>query len=182
MELKCFRDRAGGGRARMSLLKYIASEVTRSYGLEDDEDMYTTKREKMYTFMRIPRYVYRTGSVKPVCLQGAGEVHVLRVLPLPGLLPLHIHLPPAEGELVVGGGGEQWCRQVLLATCSLLLRAPLVHLGVITSVSPSLAVLPAADPHGPQEHREAAAARRDHRPPQVLHNRWEVVVVQISNP
>ena len=126
----------------MSLLKYIASEVTRSYGLEDDEDMYTTKREKMYTFMRIPRYVYRTGSVKPVCLQGAGEVHVLRVLPLPGLLPLHIHLPPAEGELVVGGGGEQWCRQVLLATCSLLLRAPLVHLGVITSVSPSLAVLP----------------------------------------
>ena len=87
----------------MSLLRYIASEVTRSYGLEDDEDMYTTKREKMYTFMRIPRYEIRTGSEKPIYHQGAGEVHVLRILPLPGLLPLHIHLPPAQGELVVGG-------------------------------------------------------------------------------
>jgi hypothetical protein len=39
----------------MSLLSYILSEVTRSYGLEDDHEMYTTRREKMYTFMRIPR-------------------------------------------------------------------------------------------------------------------------------
>lgn len=38
-----------------SLLRYISSEVTRSYMLEHDQERYTTKREKMYTFMRIPR-------------------------------------------------------------------------------------------------------------------------------
>ena len=36
-------------------------------------------------------------------------------------------------------------RQVLLATCSLLIRAPLIHLGVITSVSCSLSMFPAED-------------------------------------
>ena len=40
-----------------SLLRYISSEVTRSYMLEHDQERYTTKREKMYTFMRIPRLV-----------------------------------------------------------------------------------------------------------------------------
>ena len=38
-----------------SLLRYISSEVTRSYMLEHDQERYTTKREKMYTFMKIPR-------------------------------------------------------------------------------------------------------------------------------
>jgi len=38
-----------------SLLRYISSEVTRSYLLEHDQERYTSKREKMYTFMRIPR-------------------------------------------------------------------------------------------------------------------------------
>ena len=39
---------------------------------------------------------------------------------------------------------EGWCIpcQVLLATCSLLIRAPLIHLGVITSVSCSLSMFP----------------------------------------
>ena len=41
---------------RMSLLRYILSEVTRSYRLENDQERYTERREKMYTFMRIPRY------------------------------------------------------------------------------------------------------------------------------
>ena len=40
-----------------SLVSYITSEVTRSYMLEHDQERYTTKREKMYTFMRIPRYM-----------------------------------------------------------------------------------------------------------------------------
>ena len=40
----------------MSLFRYIGSEVTRSYMLEHDQERYTSKREKMYTFMRIPRY------------------------------------------------------------------------------------------------------------------------------
>ena len=41
----------------MSLFRYIGSEVTRSYMLEHDQERYTSKREKMYTFMRIPRYI-----------------------------------------------------------------------------------------------------------------------------
>lgn len=39
----------------MSLLNYLVSEVTRGYVLENDEERYTTRREKMYTFMKIPR-------------------------------------------------------------------------------------------------------------------------------
>ena len=41
----------------MSLLNYLVSEVTRGYVLENDEERYTTRREKMYTFMKIPREV-----------------------------------------------------------------------------------------------------------------------------
>ena len=48
---------SGAGAGVMSLLRYISSEVTRSYMLEHDQERYTTKREKMYTFMRIPRLV-----------------------------------------------------------------------------------------------------------------------------
>jgi len=40
---------------RMSLLNYLVSEVTRGYVLENDEERYTHRREKMYTFMKIPR-------------------------------------------------------------------------------------------------------------------------------
>ena len=46
----------------MSLFRYIGSEVTRSYMLEHDQERYTSKREKMYTFMRIPRWVYQMPS------------------------------------------------------------------------------------------------------------------------
>ena len=41
----------------VSLLNYLVSEVTRGYVLENDEERYTTRREKMYTFMKIPREV-----------------------------------------------------------------------------------------------------------------------------
>ena len=47
---------SGAGAGVMSLVSYITSEVTRSYMLEHDQERYTTKREKMYTFMRIPRF------------------------------------------------------------------------------------------------------------------------------
>jgi len=47
----------GHPAARMSLLNYLVSEVTRGYVLENDEERYTTRREKMYTFMKIPREV-----------------------------------------------------------------------------------------------------------------------------
>ena len=46
---------AGAGAGVMSLVRYISSEVTRSYMLEHDQERYTSKREKMYTFMKIPR-------------------------------------------------------------------------------------------------------------------------------
>ena len=46
-----------GGSGAGSLLRYISSEVTRSYVLEHDQERYRSKREKMYTFMRIPRFV-----------------------------------------------------------------------------------------------------------------------------
>jgi len=45
----------GSGAGAGSLLGYISSEVTRSYMLEHDQERYRSKREKMYTFMRIPR-------------------------------------------------------------------------------------------------------------------------------
>ena len=39
----------------MSFFSYVRNEVTRSYMLDHDRERYTSKREKMYTFMRIPR-------------------------------------------------------------------------------------------------------------------------------
>jgi len=39
----------------MSLFSYIKNEVTRSYLLDHDQERYALKREKIYTFMRIPR-------------------------------------------------------------------------------------------------------------------------------
>lgn len=39
----------------MSLFSYLTSEVTRGYVLDHDEERYTTRRQKMYTFMKIPR-------------------------------------------------------------------------------------------------------------------------------
>ena len=39
----------------MSFFSYVRNEITRSYMLDQDQERYTSKREKMYTFMRIPR-------------------------------------------------------------------------------------------------------------------------------
>ena len=39
----------------VSLFSYLSSEVTRGYVLDHDEERYTTRRQKMYTFMKIPR-------------------------------------------------------------------------------------------------------------------------------
>lgn len=51
------RTEQGLPAPKMSLLNYLVSEVTRGYVLENDEERYTTRREKMYTFMKIPREV-----------------------------------------------------------------------------------------------------------------------------
>ena len=39
----------------MSLLGYLGSELTRGYKMDGDEERYNSKRQKMYTFMKIPR-------------------------------------------------------------------------------------------------------------------------------
>ncbi len=39
----------------VSLLSYLRSEVTREYQLEEDEERYRAKRQKMYSFLTIPR-------------------------------------------------------------------------------------------------------------------------------
>ncbi|EDO43155.1 predicted protein, partial [Nematostella vectensis] len=41
----------------LSFLKYFVDEVCRGYVLELDEDRYAEKREKVYTFLKIPREV-----------------------------------------------------------------------------------------------------------------------------
>ncbi|CAH1783993.1 unnamed protein product [Owenia fusiformis] len=40
-----------------TLYKYLANELTRGYVLENDEAKYTEKRERVYTFVKIPREV-----------------------------------------------------------------------------------------------------------------------------
>lgn len=40
-----------------SLLKFIGVELTRGYMLEHDEERYSARREKVYSFMKIPREV-----------------------------------------------------------------------------------------------------------------------------
>jgi len=86
----------------MSLFRYIGSEVTRSYMLEHDQERYTSKREKMYTFMRIPRELEKFMSY--------GFFHCLD-----SFLFIYTFLP----------------LRVLLACLALLIRSPLSYLGII---------------------------------------------------
>jgi len=85
----------------MSLFRYIVSEVTRSYGLEEDQEMYTTRREKMYTFMRIPRELEKFMSY--------GFFHCLD-----SFLFIFTFLP----------------LRMFLAVVTLFLRIPLTYLGI----------------------------------------------------
>ena len=39
----------------VSLWQYLREEVTRGYILDGDEERYATKRQKIYTFLKIPR-------------------------------------------------------------------------------------------------------------------------------
>lgn len=40
-----------------SLLKFLGVELTRGYILEHEEEQYSARREKVYSFMKIPREV-----------------------------------------------------------------------------------------------------------------------------
>ena len=77
---------SGTGAGVMSLFRYISSEVTRSYMLEHDQERYTSKREKMYTFMKIPRELEKFMSYGFFhCLDSF--LFVFTFLPLRVLLP-----------------------------------------------------------------------------------------------
>ena len=41
----------------LSFRNYLKSELRRGYLLENDEERYTARREKVYTFFKIPREV-----------------------------------------------------------------------------------------------------------------------------
>ena len=41
----------------LTLLSYLKSELKRGYLLENDEERYAERREKVYTFFMIPREV-----------------------------------------------------------------------------------------------------------------------------
>lgn len=40
-----------------SLREFLGTELKRSYALEHDEEQYSARREKVYSFMKIPREV-----------------------------------------------------------------------------------------------------------------------------
>jgi hypothetical protein len=57
-ELFRFQDAADSDTVgHPSLLKFLGVELTRGYMLEHDEERYSARREKVYSFMKIPREV-----------------------------------------------------------------------------------------------------------------------------
>merc|ERR1719158_1608309 len=88
----------------MSIWTYLSSEVTRGYVLEADEERYTTRRQKMYTFMRIPRELEKFMSY--------GFFHCLD-----SFLFIFTFLP----------------LRMLLAVITLVLRIPLTYIGLVTA-------------------------------------------------
>jgi len=53
-----FKDEAGSDTVgQPSLLTFLNVELTRGYMLEHDEERYSARREKVYSFMKIPREV-----------------------------------------------------------------------------------------------------------------------------
>lgn len=41
----------------VSLMQFLRTELTRGYQLEHDEERFSARREKVYSFMKIPREV-----------------------------------------------------------------------------------------------------------------------------
>ena len=85
----------------MSLWTYLSSEVTRGYVLEADEERYTTRRQKIYTFIKIPRELEKFMSY--------GFFHCLD-----SFLFVFTFLPI----------------RIFLAAIALIVRGPLVMLGI----------------------------------------------------
>ena len=49
-------------------MKYIMAEISRGKYMELEEDKYTEKREKLYTFMKIPREFEKVNILPFDCL------------------------------------------------------------------------------------------------------------------
>ncbi|KAK6621571.1 hypothetical protein RUM44_001378 [Polyplax serrata] len=56
-ELHSEKSVDSSGTSKPSLLQFLKVEVTRGFLLEHDEERYTKRREKVYSFMKIPREV-----------------------------------------------------------------------------------------------------------------------------
>merc|ERR1719242_2633310 len=94
-------DKIDKEKLKISLWTYLSSEVTRGYVLEADEERYTLRRQKIYTFMKIPRELEKFMSY--------GFFHCLD-----SFLFLFTFLP----------------LRVLLACVSVIVRYPLTYFGV----------------------------------------------------
>lgn len=51
----------------LSFMNYIMAEISRGKYMELEEDKYTEKREKVYTFMKIPREFEKVDILPFVC-------------------------------------------------------------------------------------------------------------------
>lgn len=57
--------------SKPSLLQFLKVELTRGYLLEHDEERYSARREKVYSFMKIPREVEKFtfyGFLQVMCI------------------------------------------------------------------------------------------------------------------
>ena len=135
----------------VSLWTYLSSEATRGYVLEADEERYTTRREKMYTFMKIPRELEKFMSY--------GFFHCLD-----SFLFVFTFLPIRYDWILVIEHKTQWMKRIwmvyrrpleknligcifhfrfILAASAFVVRGPLVTLGwvYITVVTDQLKLL-----------------------------------------
>lgn len=55
----CYQERPRNllilDQGKFGLLDFLRVELNRGYCLDHDEERYTTRREKIYSFMKIPR-------------------------------------------------------------------------------------------------------------------------------
>lgn len=55
----------------VSLMQFLRTELTRGYQLEHDEERFSARREKVYSFMKIPR------EVENFMAYGFLQVHIM---------------------------------------------------------------------------------------------------------
>ena len=72
-----------------SLFKFLGVELTRSYLLEHDEERYSARREKVYSFMKIPQ------EVEKFMTYGFFQVKLIVFLSLSAIRLMQQNLNPA---------------------------------------------------------------------------------------